>query len=1293
MDNKVRFHEPNGSAVSSQLQRYSSIRITNDSAAHEQMVYEERQQLDEDPTHFVHTARPATHTRQSSGNFYAPNRVPTRLDERPEIANHRPSYVQRASRTSSAGRAAYKAQERAYVQKLQQEPDDDYYAAGLDQFQLGDDDDDDTDDLDSFPAAFDDFDSRLTHNDDYLTSFSPTQDTDAALPANRERLEWLTMLASVLTGEVVKSEKKRISGAVGTTDGGTLLYDIWIGLKAKVASRSEGDQRRIIEDARIAMDSSLEQITRFSIRGKDAVDLSPPQQVAEVLEKLEYCESMYPNYAEMIAAKPIVASEVFVRNVAALNAWTTVTSSVHTAIGILKKWTGNDELDVTEPQQKTESVPGINDESSFIERVLKENGLQKTFEKKSLSAIDALVSRAKDTMIEHSATFATMHLPPYLDELLLLINFPTKLIEEALKLRLVYAKRLEDPTMLMVDQMIEDFVRLLNVAVEIKKQYINVTTPEEGWNLPPCIDENFDAVLLETMEFYFKLLNWKLGSNSKSNYFKEAELLESEYEFLDKVSQFVEGGDIQVAEQFSALTNKLISRVSSNFQTQLGGPKIKTAAEMEKHYSANFENVRLRYRKLLRFSKTLSSRFENSTEYSVGSQQVWNQLIRNLVDTGHFFAYTASIEHDGVYIIADPSLVDRPDAIRGIMRSCAPEDLEGDSVQGSYVLILSPPEALSWPGRVIEINLPEQNLDLKSGRLRLVADGSRERLRLANMNFSAISQELVTVITQQRANLARVNRELTKITKVSYKLSNSIMESVQIIRGKVAGYGCEDLIQNSFSFATEFGQRSLRFMDANRRAQHNLKLMDLALEWVSFICDDCDPTDRKTFKWTVIALEFAMMMIRGRNILVIDDEEFTKLRARVARCMTLLISHFDIMGARSAAQTERERIENSRNSSSALYDDDGHPVDKQSLTIKTERLMQKLEALENARKEHQEEHQMAGKVLDDTISENRSLMYLASSLSNITIRWQQGRFIGGGSFGNVYQGVNLDTGEVMAVKEIRLQDPQSISGIVKSIKDEMTVLEMLNHPNIVSYYGVEVHRDKVYIFMELCQGGSLASQLEHGRIAEETVIQVYTLQMLEGLAHLHERGIAHRDIKPENVLLDHNGVIKFVDFGAAKVIAKRGRTKAVAKTQVNSMTGTPMYMAPEIITGSDKGRQGAMDIWALGCCILEMATAQRPWSNLDNEWAIMYHIAGGHAPAFPSNDQLSPAGQDFLERCFDRDPHTRATALELLNDPWMIDIKQNTGMASPSTPSSDYVMSPRESLTASRSYQEDGISV
>ena len=111
-----------------------------------------------------------------------------------------------------------------------------------------------------------------------------------------------------------------------------------------------------------------------------------------------------------------------------------------------------------------------------------------------------------------------------------------------------------------------------------------------------------------------------------------------------------------------------------------------------------------------------------------------------------------------------------------------------------------------------------------------------------------------------------------------------------------------------------------------------------------------------------------------------------------------------------------------------------------------------------------------------------------------------------------------------------------------------------------------------------------------------------------------------------------------------------------------------MYMSPEVIKGENPGHFGAVDIWSLGCVILEMATGRRPWANLDNEWAIMYNIAQGNPPALPTPDQLSLNGIDFLKKCFIRDPKKRASAAELLQHEWIMQIRNQVSI-DPSTPS------------------------
>jgi mitogen-activated protein kinase kinase kinase len=121
-----------------------------------------------------------------------------------------------------------------------------------------------------------------------------------------------------------------------------------------------------------------------------------------------------------------------------------------------------------------------------------------------------------------------------------------------------------------------------------------------------------------------------------------------------------------------------------------------------------------------------------------------------------------------------------------------------------------------------------------------------------------------------------------------------------------------------------------------------------------------------------------------------------------------------------------------------------------------------------------------------------------------------------------------------------------------------------------------------------------------------------------------------------------------------------------------------MYMSPEVIKGENPGRAGAVDIWSLGCVILEMATGRRPWANLDNEWAIMYSIAQGNPPLMPSPDQLSEKGIDFLKRCFIRDPKQRASAVELLGHEWIMSIRDQ--VVEPGTPSDSSQSTPGSSM-------------
>ncbi|XP_077669426.1 mitogen-activated protein kinase kinase kinase 4 isoform X2 [Eretmochelys imbricata] len=279
----------------------------------------------------------------------------------------------------------------------------------------------------------------------------------------------------------------------------------------------------------------------------------------------------------------------------------------------------------------------------------------------------------------------------------------------------------------------------------------------------------------------------------------------------------------------------------------------------------------------------------------------------------------------------------------------------------------------------------------------------------------------------------------------------------------------------------------------------------------------------------------------------------------------------------------------------------------------------------------------------DTPKSYDNIMHVG--LRKVTFKWQRGNKIGEGQYGKVYTCISVDTGELMAMKEIRFQPNDHKT--IKETADELKIFEGIKHPNLVRYFGVELHREEMYIFMEYCDEGTLEEVSRLG--LQEHVIRLYTKQITIAINVLHEHGIVHRDIKGANIFLTSSGLIKLGDFGCSVKLKNNTQTMP---GEVNSTLGTAAYMAPEVITrAKGEGHGRAADIWSLGCVVIEMVTGKRPWHEYEHNFQIMYKVGMGHKPPIP--ERVSPEGKDFLSHCLESDPKMRWTASQLLDHPFV----------------------------------------
>ncbi|XP_071825732.1 uncharacterized protein [Apostichopus japonicus] len=247
------------------------------------------------------------------------------------------------------------------------------------------------------------------------------------------------------------------------------------------------------------------------------------------------------------------------------------------------------------------------------------------------------------------------------------------------------------------------------------------------------------------------------------------------------------------------------------------------------------------------------------------------------------------------------------------------------------------------------------------------------------------------------------------------------------------------------------------------------------------------------------------------------------------------------------------------------------------------------------------------------------------------------RTVGKGAYGAAVLYRKKDDDSLVILKEINMHDLNANER--QMALNEIRVLSMLDHPNIISYYDSFEEDGTLMIEMEYADGGTLAEYLSSSqgkREIEEQEILALFQQMVAGIRHIHEHKILHRDLKTANIFLTKDGIVKIGDFGISKVLSSKN-------PGANTVLGTPYYISPEICEGKPYNEKS--DIWSLGCILYEMACLQKTFEGT-NLPALVNKIMKGHFTPVKGNytQEFKLLVQDMLQR----EPEYRPSANELL---------------------------------------------
>ncbi|KAM8927394.1 serine/threonine-protein kinase Chk1 isoform 2-T2 [Pelodytes ibericus] len=256
--------------------------------------------------------------------------------------------------------------------------------------------------------------------------------------------------------------------------------------------------------------------------------------------------------------------------------------------------------------------------------------------------------------------------------------------------------------------------------------------------------------------------------------------------------------------------------------------------------------------------------------------------------------------------------------------------------------------------------------------------------------------------------------------------------------------------------------------------------------------------------------------------------------------------------------------------------------------------------------------------------------------------WDLVQTLGEGAYGEVQLAVNRKTEEAVAVKIV---DLKRATDCPENIKKEICINKMLNHSNIVKFYGHRKEGKVQYLFLEYCRGGELFDRIEPDVGMSDYDAHTFFMQLIAGVEYLHSLGITHRDIKPENLLLDDRDRLKISDFGLATVFRHNGKERLLSK-----MCGTLPYVAPELI--KTRGFHAEpVDIWSCGIVLTAMLAGELPWDQPNDacqeycDWKEKKHYLNPWK-------KIDSAPLALLCKLLTENPDSRITIPDIKKDRW-----------------------------------------